>query len=606
MGSGDTLSLFFDKIWGNNEGFVYLPNRSPEKTWHKVFWAWPSEKEKVVKYVLWKTSEQHEVFFAPAIYRQPGAASNNNIVGSKVLWADFDGDGGTPAPANWADMSVGIVEPSIRVQTSQATNEHVYWLLDEFVTDLDFIEGKNRSIAYTLNSDPACWNANRLLRPPVSINFGYSKPERHGKQYNVTLKEYSDREYCEADFSHFKPIKVLIKENLAKATDLPSIEDIKMDCSWSDALKKMFRRSVEELIDENKDRSSVLVAMAMEAGELGWTDNQIYTLICDADDRWGKYRDRADRDFQRASIVDRVRRKIPYTSTEIGFSGLLGSPTEVSPQIVYKYGDFRALDLHVDWIIHGMLTSNGYGIIFGPSGVGKTQFGLQMARSIACQKDFLEWRNVSTRCRKVMFFSLEMGPADIKYFTDKMDKTIDPKDMEAVKENLLIVPLGEPMPLDKPEGKEFFEGLIKEYRPDVLFIDSLGTMTMGSLNEDGPARTMLEYVQQLRKTYGCAIYVIHHSNKGNEGPELTLQDFYGNTYLFTGTDFVIGLAFAVKDDSTTVRVSLCKMRLSGGRAGFDIFRDDNLSFNTFGEMDAVYGAQRTNGKPSTRTSVFGM
>lgn len=309
MSSSDTLKLFFDKMWGDEEGYVHLPNRSPDQTWHKVFWKWPNDKEKVIKYVLLKTSQQHEVFFAPAMYKQPGAASNNNIIGTRVLWADFD-DGS--APIDWAKVAETVPEPSLRVQTSEPGNEHVYWMLNKFTDDLDFVESANRSIAYTLNSDPACWNAARLLRPPVSINFGYTKPERQGKIYDVVLKEYSDREYDGVVFSHFKPIKVLVNESLTNADDIPSVNDIMMDCLWTPELKKIFRKSPGDFGPPPHDRSTNMVRMAFEAAESGWNDKQIYALICDADDRWGKYRDRTDKEFQRASIIDRVRRKIPF------------------------------------------------------------------------------------------------------------------------------------------------------------------------------------------------------------------------------------------------------------------------------------------------------
>lgn len=262
------------------------------------------------------------------------------------------------------------------------------------------------------------------------------------------------------------------------------------------------------------------------------------------------------------------------------------------------------LKLVIDWIIEGLITSKGYGIIFGPSGVGKTQLGLQLARSIACGDDFLVWKNPTRQPRKVMFFSLEMGPEDAAYFMQQMDKSLSETQRTAINENLLVVPLGEAMPLDKPEGKEFFENLIKEYKPEALFIDSLGTMTRGNLLEDGPARTMLEYIQYLKKIYQCAIYVIHHANKANIGPGLTLQDFYGNTYLFTGTDFVLGVAFVDQDVKDALRVSLCKMRLSKGLAPFDIIRTNELTFTTGGVLN-LGRVHNSDGGPSALLGDFG-
>lgn len=42
------LSEFFDTLWGDQEGYVYLPNKdikNPEDpVWTKIFFKWPEQK----------------------------------------------------------------------------------------------------------------------------------------------------------------------------------------------------------------------------------------------------------------------------------------------------------------------------------------------------------------------------------------------------------------------------------------------------------------------------------------------------------------------------------------------------------------------------------
>lgn len=200
----ENLSLFFDKIWGDTEAFAYLPTRSAANNWENVFFQWPLHKPHIIKHVTGKTAASYEVYFSPALYSNP-KMGKDHVLGSKVLWADFDGEqGGSPAPDDWSGLPDGVPEPSLRVQTSSPSNQHVYWDMGEFVTDTDKIEQINRSIAYTLKSDTACWNKNRLMRPPMTVNFGYSKPERKGAKYDVDMLEISTRVEPLDKFAHLK------------------------------------------------------------------------------------------------------------------------------------------------------------------------------------------------------------------------------------------------------------------------------------------------------------------------------------------------------------------------------------------------------------------
>jgi hypothetical protein len=98
------------------------------------------------------------------------------VLGSRVLWVDFDGN----APQEWSQEPDGLTPfvppPTLIVQSSIPTHEHAYWLLDEFVTDIDELEDKNRSIAYLLHADTSGWDADQILRPPFTINMKRNKP----------------------------------------------------------------------------------------------------------------------------------------------------------------------------------------------------------------------------------------------------------------------------------------------------------------------------------------------------------------------------------------------------------------------------------------------
>ena len=138
--TSEELSEFFDTLWGNQDGYVYLPNKdlkNPDNPlWTKIFFKWPEQKENVIKYSLVTSAKGLEVFCAPAIFKDT-RATKDAVKGSFVLWADFDGN----APAEWPatlpqDGSPAVPPPTMRVQSSKQGNEHVYWKLNKFCEDV--------------------------------------------------------------------------------------------------------------------------------------------------------------------------------------------------------------------------------------------------------------------------------------------------------------------------------------------------------------------------------------------------------------------------------------------------------------------------------------
>ncbi|MBK7509626.1 MAG: hypothetical protein IPI16_16460 [Comamonadaceae bacterium] len=105
------LSEFFDTLWGDQEGYVYLPNKdikNPEDpVWTKIFFKWPEQKDNVIKYSLVTSAKGLEVFCAPAIFKET-RATKDAVKGSYVLWADFDGN----APAEWPATLATLTQDS--------------------------------------------------------------------------------------------------------------------------------------------------------------------------------------------------------------------------------------------------------------------------------------------------------------------------------------------------------------------------------------------------------------------------------------------------------------------------------------------------------------
>ncbi len=162
----DELGDFFDYIWSDTEGYVYLPIQ-PEpygpKDWQGFMFAWPRQRAGVIRHVLKHAATRANVFYSPAIF-SAASPKKDSVLGSWVLWVDFDGN----APNGWEDLDVP--RPTLIVQSSLEGHQHCYWRLSEFLTDIPMIEDRNRSLAYLLHADTSGWDADQILRPIHTIN----------------------------------------------------------------------------------------------------------------------------------------------------------------------------------------------------------------------------------------------------------------------------------------------------------------------------------------------------------------------------------------------------------------------------------------------------
>ncbi|PIU85278.1 MAG: hypothetical protein COS67_08670, partial [Deltaproteobacteria bacterium CG06_land_8_20_14_3_00_44_19] len=104
----------------------------------------------------WPTDK--DVYFGPAM-RSGVGAEKSNILGSCALWVDVDD----------LERPLCTFPPSALVFSGHGW--HLYWFLNEPVTDIELLESLNKVAAADVpTADAACWNANRVLRVPGTLN----------------------------------------------------------------------------------------------------------------------------------------------------------------------------------------------------------------------------------------------------------------------------------------------------------------------------------------------------------------------------------------------------------------------------------------------------
>ena len=372
-------------------------------------------------------------------------------------------------------------------------------------------------------------------------------------------------EYSLDDFAHIAAARKIVSTDLVLG-DLPSVEDVKALATWTPEFLEKFNRDHKYFAGPPKrDRSAAMSELAHMGAELGWSDENIASVLYDADDRWGKYKYRRDRDRRITDFVNRARQKHGYNALEnVDLTKMIQSANQTTPvmgesKLIYGYQDFVDAEFKIEWILNGLLAQGGFGLITGYPGTGKTQFSIALGAHMALgDKKFLTWDNVAGN-KKVLFLSLEMSAAPLNHFMGTIGKGY--ADKNTLNRNFLVAPFGTPINLDTPEGQVFFDQIMNDHMPDILIIDSLQKISSKELTDEQAVKNLIHYLSVVRAKYSCAMLMIHHNRKKpNDGQKkgVELSDVYGSTYITTDVDFVLSLKTV---DGDLLQVDTLKNRL---------------------------------------------
>lgn len=611
------LGNFFDYFWGNTEGVAYLPVKERQGDsieWKKYAFPWPKYRAAIIQHALANSAEGKDVYFGPALYKPDAietktVGQKEGILGSQVLWTDYDGNApeystsypseGVQEPPTFADGPLqGQPAPTLRVQSSQPGHEHFYWKLEEWCGQVE-IEARNRSLAYLSKADTGGWDINQVLRPPHTSNWKIKENPRP-----VEVKFFTETTVSPNKFT-LPSFKTIVQE--VEIGDIPEVERIIAKYAWDE---KHFDLFMDKEIPEG-ERSSALMRIGFFGAEKGMSNEEIYSLLVNADDRWGKFKNRNDRHRRLLDIVNKARLKYPHGKDSIEFVGaglLQSAKIEETPSYAYGFKDFLETNIHIEWAVEGLVEITGLSMITGSSGVGKTGWAFQLAIHMSLGRDFLGWK--VTRPLKMLFLQLEMNHEALKFFGETIATNYSEDEIQKLQRNLIISPLGRPIGFDRPEGKKFVETLIEQIKPDGILIDSLGKTTVGELGE-AKVKELNEYFNYLRNKHRCFIMFIHHNRKANGENKKPndLADLYGSQYIAAEASSVIGL-WRDKGEKHVIEVLPLKTRLREELDPFKIRRSSSLSFEVIednlpvGLLNTVEATKKSSPGENPNGSIF--
>lgn len=184
----------------------------------------------------------------------------------------------------------------------------------------------------------------------------------------------------------------------------------------------------------------------------------------------------------------------------------------------------------ISWIIKGLIPKSGFGLLFGASGVGKSYIALDMALSIVTNKS--NWFGYKIRGGKVAYLAGE-GVAGVglraKLWLQENGGDIG--------ENFLLSENA--TDLNTPDGynKVVSELDALDFKPVVIFVDTLHRFMMGDENSAQDAKTMIDACGGLQKKYNCTIILVHHTGVSGEAQNRAR----GSSAWKGASDFEIGV-----------------------------------------------------------------
>lgn len=548
----DYLKVLFE----GETGYVYCATGDPtldledKDYWKKVYFEWPSDKELIKAFVA-RESIAKNVYIAPALFSAP-KSRKEFVKGSFVAWVDFDG--------HLPDNLDGIPAPSLVVESSDPQNkkQHWYWRLENFQTDIKSIERLNRGLAYKLDADVSGWDANQVLRPPMSRNHKYGNPQPVSL-LSVTPYAVNSTAFGSIPEAPTIPVEFNVSDLLDQALIVASYQ-------WSKQAFNLYRTL------KPKDRSAALMQLAYFGAEMGMQDAEIFTLLYQADSRWRKFAGRPDRVRRLNDIIAKARIKHPYSFE-----------THATDLKVFGLRDFLATEIHVEWVVPNFLESSGQMLLTAKPGIGKSRFTLAFFVHMALGKKFLHYDISQTQ--KLIYFSLEMGHAQLLYFLEKMAKSLTPDELEMLQTNLLVVPLGEALYLDRRAGQSMVEKVLTDHDPDGYAFDSLSRTTPETVNDEAGIKLILDWDAATRNRRNMFSWYIHHNRKattGNKKPK-SLDDVLGATVIAANTTGVYTL-WSNDPQNKSLDVICVKQRLAEMEKTYIVSSNSDM---TYGERSVL-------------------
>lgn len=507
-----TQSMNFNvlaRIWGDTAGYVWTPwvdagswDGPKGPRYHEGrAWRWPEQADAIRAHI--KAHSWDDQYFTPGVFSAPRRVSQHAIP-VPWLWADLD-------PVD--PRSIGDFTPTIAWETSPGRYQCVWETRypREGATDHG---GLNHRLTNYLGADPSGWDTTQLLRIPGAAHT------KHGRQHGELL--WSDGPKLEWQCVTKLP-EVPTRDDDAAMTALSeeAVKGVDRTAVWARVrhLVSMHTRELMALRDASGlDRSEALWSVERDLADAGCSVLEIVAVVMGSP--LDKYQGRGDH-LRRLSIE--AARAVAERPAEALEGGALpeGAPlwaTDLASACIPR----------PRWLINGVWTRGGCGFISGAPKSYKSWLALDLAVAVATGAPMLGVHRVVAP-GPVLYLQEEDSLATA---VDRLDQIVEGRapghHWGGLLDGLTWTP-PRPLPVDiqahtgivlsDPRWLAWLGERVRTYGYHAMIIDTL-TTTIGDVDLDKAVdlqARVLRPLRELAQTYDCAVIIVHHSRKNQQG-----------------------------------------------------------------------------------------
>lgn len=195
-----------------------------------------------------------------------------------------------------------------------------------------------------------------------------------------------------------------------------------------------------------------------------------------------------------------------------------------SDSLGFSWREFSAIKFpSSERVIFG-LGRGSLGLMIASTNIGKTTLILNLALSVASNRDFYPLLTEHHKAKRVLYIDGEATQAELQADLITMTKVFSPQENESVKDNLHIIcdaemTDGEPLDLVISQHLEAVKSEALAFNPDLIIVDTMSAlMNVEDENDNALVKKhIIQPLKQLAKQTNSAILLLHHTGKYNEG-----------------------------------------------------------------------------------------
>lgn len=199
-----------------------------------------------------------------------------------------------------------------------------------------------------------------------------------------------------------------------------------------------------------------------------------------------------------------------------------GTPIIPAPQLLTVLDWMYAKIQPADHLMGEVFSTTSRALISAPTGLGKTNFCMQLALAMAEGSNFLHWQAKRDGPAKVLYVDSEMSRRLMKQrIADTVRRAgYDPNSVE-VPETIEFFCFDEvhprPPPLNTAAGQQYFDNLIEYSGYEFIFFDNIQGLLAGNMAEEEPWKEILPWTFSLTQCGIGQIWVHHTGHDKSRG-----------------------------------------------------------------------------------------